>query len=264
MENQGLTNQVILIIGSGGMLFLATGIITFIYLYQRKLIKRKIAYQEIENLLRKQELKSAYALLEGQDMERQRIAEELHDNLGSVLVTLSMYAHSIQRAGTDEEREDFMCKIIAISTQATEVTRRISQKLDSGAMRHFGFVVAVKDLVQAVNKTNGIQIETHIDLQSEIPNEIGLNLYRVLQELINNTMKHACASKINIDLSQVKTEYISLIYEDNGTGFAISEVRHRGMGLRNIQARVDKMNGQVTFGEKSKTGFSAAFEIPLQ
>jgi two-component system, NarL family, sensor kinase len=106
-------------------------------------------------------------------------------------------------------------------------------------------------------------VEAHIDLQSEIPNETGLNLYRILQELINNTMKHAHASKINIELSQVRTEYISFIYEDNGNGFSISQVNRRGMGIRNIRARVEKMNGQVTFGEKSSTGFSSTFEIPL-
>lgn len=264
MESAGqISSYLVLIVGSGGMLLLATTIITFVYLYQRKLIKRKIAYQEIENLLRRQELKSAYALLQGQDMERQRIAEDLHDNLGSILVTLSMYAHSFRRANTPEEQSDLLKKIIEISDKATDETRKISHQLDSGALRHFGLEAALKDLVQALNSSNAIAIEAHIDLQGEMSNETGMNLYRILQELINNTLRHARASKINIDLTQISKECISFIYEDNGIGFASTDKNRRGMGLRNIHARVEKLNGHVTFGEKSRTGFSAAFEIPL-
>jgi len=75
-----------LAVGASGMLTLAVGIILFVFFYQRKLLKRKVAYQEIEDLLNQQELKNAYALLEGQEQERKRVSKELHDNLGSLLV----------------------------------------------------------------------------------------------------------------------------------------------------------------------------------
>ncbi len=260
-DSREIGSYITLLFGTAGMLLLATSVITFVYVYQRKLIKRKIAYQEIENLLGKQELKSAYALLEGQEMERQRIAEELHDNLGSILVTLSLYVHSLKRS-TPDERPALENKIIEMADQATSETRKISHKLDSRELRHFGFEASVRDLIQAVNASNAIAIESHIDIQDEISHETSFNLYRIIQELINNTLKHARASKITIDLTQLNKECISFIYEDNGVGFSVAD-DHRGMGLRNIYARAEKIRAHYTFGEKSKSGFSAAFEIPL-
>src|SRR5687767_3616825 len=118
MENQtGTLDEWVLFVGTSMMLLLASAVIGFIYLYQRKLIKRKLAYQEIENLLRHQELKSAYALLEGQDMERQRIAEEIHDSLGSILVTLSMYTEAFEKASTPEEKQNLASKISKMTQQ---------------------------------------------------------------------------------------------------------------------------------------------------
>lgn len=262
MEVKTLNNEIILILGSAGMLFLVASIITFIYLYQRKLIKRKIAYQEIENLLHQQELKSAYALLEGQDMERQRIAEEIHDNLGSIHVTLAMYAHSLSRASSEEEKNNLAEKISGIARQATEEARKISHRLDSASLKHFGLQAAINDLVRAVNDSGAVAVEANIELSSELSNESSLNLYRILQELVNNTLKHAHATKITIDISQISHDHISMIYEDNGIGFHPGERAHKGMGLRNIMARAEKLNAQINFGEQTGSGFSVAFEIP--
>jgi two-component system, NarL family, sensor kinase len=264
MENSAeVQSYLILILGTFGMLALATGIVTFIYLYQRKLIKRKIAYQEIENLLRHQELKSAYALLEGQDMERQRIAEDLHDNLGSVLVTLSMYAHTLNRTTSQEEKQLLIEKISDISRQAHDQVRKISHQLDSGALRHFGLQSAIKDLADAVIHSGAVSVDANVDLQKEIPTEMSLNIYRILQELINNTLKHAKATKITIDLSQISPACISMIYEDNGIGFSMLDSQKKGMGLRNVTARAEKLNAQLSFGDEGASGFSVSLEIPL-
>lgn len=264
MESSGQLNPyIVLTLGTTGMLVLTISIITFVYLYQRKLIKRKIAYQEIEALLQQEELKAAYALLEGQEMERQRIAEELHDNLGSILITLSMYAHTFQRASSSGGQEDLIERIVDLTARANDETRKLSHKLDTGALRHFGLKAALHHLVDAINKSGSIEVEAFIELNGEIANEVSLNIYRIVQELVNNTMKHAKASKINIDITQINKEYISFIYEDNGIGFAVEEKTHNGMGMRNINARAEKLNAIVTFGRKTKTGFTAVFEIPI-
>lgn len=261
--NQALGLEWILISGSAGMLFLTTAIVIFIYLYQRKLIKRKLAYQEIENMLRHQELKSAYALLEGQDMERQRIAEEIHDNLGSLLVTMSMYGHSLQRASSEEEAREVGNKIAQMAKQATDEARRISHRLDASSLKHFGLQTAIKDLSSAVMNSGAVTVEANVDIQAELSYETTLNVYRILQELINNTLKHARATRISIDISQINNQCLSVIYEDNGIGFVMNEVNKKGMGIRNIMARVEKLNAQITTGEGSGLGFSLALEIPL-
>lgn len=258
-----MNNETVLIIGSLGMLLLSTAIIGFIYLYQRKLIKRKLAYQKIEDLLKHQELKSAYALLEGQDLERQRIAEEIHDNLGSAFVTLSMYADALGKSLASGERQRIEEKIGDIARQAIQEVRKISHRLDSGALHHFGLKAAVMDLVSAINESGTIAIELNLNLSGKLTNEISINLYRILQEFLNNTLKHAEASKIAIEISQITDKYISFVYEDDGIGFSMESIHGKGMGLRNIRARVEKLNGQISFEKKPTNGFSAVIEIPL-
>lgn len=262
METQGLNNEIILILGSTGMLFLVASIVTFIYLFQRKLIKRKIAYQEIENLLRHEELNSAYARLQGQEAERQEIARHIHDSLASAFVTISMYAASITRAKTEEDRADLAEKMGRAAREASEQARIISHRLDSPSLHHFGLSAALTDLIATVNNSGAITIESTVHSIHPLSTEASLNVYRIVQELINNTLKHARATRISIDLTQVSNEYISLIYEDNGIGFALNDTNKKGMGMRNVQARVEKLNALMTIGDGSSSGFSVAFEIP--
>ncbi|MCD9015898.1 sensor histidine kinase [Parachryseolinea silvisoli] len=258
-----LRHEVILIAGSFGMLFLTSAITTFIYLYQRKLIKRKLAYQEIEDLLRRQELRSAYALLDGQDMERQRIAEELHDNLGSLLVTLTMYVDTSLKSEKTDFQWQFAESISKLAHQANEEVRKISHRLDSAALKHFGFRQAVKDLVQVVSDSGSVRVHCTLELNADVQTEVSINLYRILQELINNTLKHARATEIDVTITQVKTEYLSVIYEDNGVGIQSPLTQANGIGLRNIATRVEKMGGTLHIGNKGKNGFAMTLEIPL-
>lgn len=262
MENKGLNNELILILGTTGMLFLAASIVTFIYMFQRKLIKRKIAYQEIENLLRQEELKSAYARLQGQEAERQEIARHIHDSLASAFVTISMYADSIKRAQSEADRKDLAEKMGRAAREASEQARIISHRLDSPSLHHFGLGAAVSDLIATVQNSGAITIESNIETIRPLQTEASVNVYRIVQELINNTLKHARATRISIDLSQISNEYISLIYEDNGIGFALNDGHKKGMGWRNVQARVEKLNAIMTLGDGSSSGFSVAFEIP--
>lgn len=244
------------------MLFLTTVIVMFIYLFQRKLIKRKLAYQKIENLLNQQELKSAYSLLEGQDIERQRIAEEIHDNLGSILATLSMYAHAIQKQQSLEEKLKYEEKISEITQHAMQEVRKISHRLDAGALKHVGLKNAIQDLIGAVNKTSGIKAVASLELPGNLPAELSINLYRILQELLNNTLRHANATEISLEITTVN-KTLSFIYEDNGPGFSTDNLKQKGMGLRNMTARVEKLNGNISFERKPTNGFSTVLEIPL-
>lgn len=263
MESESeLTYYMILIAGTSGMLLLTIAIILFVYLYQRKLIKRKLAYQKIEDLLQKQELNSAYAILQAQDKERKRIAQDLHDNLGSILVTLNMYADILVQKQTAEEKNDLADKISKLALQANEETRNVSHSLDSGTLQHFGLKTALIDLVDAIKEAKSIEVNLEIELHKIENGAISLNLYRIIQELFNNTLKHANASIITIELTQSKENHLSLIYEDNGIGFNLNEVMKKGMGLTNLKTRVENMNGELTID--AVMGKGATFIIELE
>lgn len=253
--------RLVLFAGTFGMLLLTCAIIIFIYLYQRKLLKKKIAFQEIEDLLKKQELHSAYALLEGQDMERKRIAQELHDNLGSLLVTLSMYTDTAMDLSDANKKNELISKISQLTSKASDETRKLAHRIDSAALRHFGLETAVKDIKNAIEDTRDIEFSTSVIIEDEINSELIHNLYRVIQELVNNTLKYAHAKQMSIDVHQVEKESVSLIYKDNGVGFDPSKSQ-TGIGLSNIKSRVAKFSGTMNL-ESNENGTCVTIEIPL-
>lgn len=243
------------------MVLIATSLILFIYLYQRKLIKRKLEYQKIEELLNQQELSSAYAILEGQDKERKRIAQDLHDNLGSLLVTLNMYSDALLQKQPPEDIKGLVEKIRTIALQANEETRTLSHSLDSGALRHFGIETALNDLANAVREAKSLQFDLEVSLEQLDDVDLSLNLYRIAQELVNNTLKHAQASRISLELTEIQNKRLSLIYQDNGIGYNPEEVKEKGMGLKNLKARVEKINGTLTTETRIGKGTTIIIEI---
>jgi len=256
-----MSPEVTLYIGSFAMLILAMSIIMFIYLYQRKLLKKKIAFQEIEDLLKKQELRSAYTLLKGQDMERKRISQELHDNLGSMLVTLKMYADSAMSSSSLEKKDELIDRVSQIVEKASQATRNLSHQLDSVALKHFGLESAIKDLKQTLLESKGLNMITSIILDDDIDADTTHNLYRIIQELVNNTLKHAHASHISVDIHQIGQDLISLNYKDDGVGFDVDSVKS-GMGLLNIKSRVDRLSGELSI-ESGPKGTLVTIEIPI-
>ena len=245
------------------MLLLTIAFILFVYLYQRKLIKRKLAYQQIQDLLQKQELDSAYAILQAQDKERKRIAQDLHDNLGSILVTLNMYADTLGQKKSREENNNKAEKISQLAVQANEETRTLAHSLNAGTLQHFGLKTALKDLTDAIKETKTITIGFVMEVQKEVNSTVvSLNLYRIIQELFNNTLKHANASYITLEITQPTPTHLSIIYADNGIGFNPQEVGAKGMGLSNLQTRIDSINGQLMID--ADIGKGATFIIELE
>jgi signal transduction histidine kinase len=253
-----------LAIGASGMLTLAVGIILFVFFYQRKLLKRKVAFQEIEDLLNQQELKNAYALLEGQEQERKRVSKELHDNLGSLLVTANLSLDSFPKEGLEPEKLNKLQKLDELLQKAADETRKISHSLDSGLLKHFGLQASLKDLASTLDELTNLKTHFEIQLSGTLSNEINTQLYRIVQELVNNTLKHAQAKNIRLEIFELKNEYINVIYEDDGLGFDLQDEQlKKGIGIQNIDNRVSKLNGKITLDTAPNKGLAVIIEIPL-
>jgi signal transduction histidine kinase len=241
---------------------LVFAIISFIYLFQRKLIKRKIDYQQIESLLKKEELKSAYATLEGQESERKRIAEDLHDNMGSMLASLRLYSDLLQEKANDPEMQRLAGKVAELTEQTASETRRISHELNLSSLKLIGLKVPIEQLCQAIQEARKIEVEQSVTVQANLPGELSINIYRIVQELLTNTLKHARATHVRLELTQVANDYLSLIFEDNGQGFDPALVK-AGMGLQNLRARVDRFRGTISIDSSPVRGTTTIIEIPL-
>lgn len=254
----GLTEVGYLILGTSSMLLMMLAIIGFAFIFQRKMAKKAKAYQEIEKLVQRQELQSAYLLIEGQEQERKRIAAELHDNIGGLLATLKIYSDLVLIKDEPLEIRRLNDKINTISERLGDEVRKLSHELDLRTLSGFGLKVAVQHLCEAINGSGKILVESIIDITTPIKEETSLHLYRVIQELFTNTLKHTIASKIRIELTQIHGE-LTLIFEDNGQGFDVNNFKP-GMGLQNIKSRVTRIEGKLTV-DSSSNGTTYIIEL---
>lgn len=237
-------------------------------LQREKLVKAELERKsiEIDQLLRQQELSSLKAQMQGQNEERDRIARDLHDRLGSLLSTIKLQFSHFEGRLTQIE-SDFKStygNMMTLIDTAYDEIRQISHDLSSGTLTKFGFNKAVLELIQAIQDVNPLQIHY---LSNKVPVEdypqITESLYRIVQELLSNTLKYAQASEVNIQLAQYDG-MLSFSYEDDGKGFDLKAIEQKkGIGMHNIRSRVEMMQGTLNIDTSPGHGVTVMIEIPL-
>ena len=252
LVNKGeMTQSAYLVLGTSSMVLMMLIVILFINLFQRKLSAKANAYAEIEKLMHKQELQTAYALIEGQEIERKRLAGELHDNIGGILATLRIYSDLTLEKSEITEIQRLNSKISGLTESLSNEVRKLSHELDLRTLSGFGFKVAINQLCEAITGSGKLIVVSVIELQKPINEVISLNLYRIIQELFTNTLKHAMAKEARLELTLVDNE-ITVIYDDNGRGFDTNDSNLSGMGLNNIRSRISHINGKLTIDSSSR------------
>lgn len=251
-RNQNVINTMLVI----GLLISVIGVGTLIYLRrQQKLIARQqavIAGQQIREL----ELKSLKAMIEGQEGERSRIARDLHDGLGIQLSRIKLFVEAHQEALPTEVREP----LNQFLDEACTETRLISNDLRPYALSTFGLIPALEDLIQKLDMVNETSVVfEYYGEMPELNDESSVMLYRVIQELLNNALKHAEADTITLQV-MVTEASILISVEDDGKGFVPEN--HTGNGLSNIQSRIDYLGGQVLWNSVLAKGTSVLISLP--
>jgi two-component system, NarL family, sensor kinase len=258
---------------SGGMILLI--LLFFLLLRSFKLKQRtllveksnEINEKKISELLKDQELKAISAMLDGQECERKRIAQDLHDRLGSMLSMVKLHFKSVEE-NIQVIREDNLVmysKANNLLDEACEEVRKIANDLNSGVLNKFGLIPALKILHESIAATGQINIEV-LDFgfdENRLEYNIEINIYRIIQELICNILKHSKASEVSIQLLK-KEKRLNIVVEDNGLGFDINQVKNKkGMGLKNIESRVNSLNGEFNIDSGKGAGTTITIEIPL-
>ena len=249
---------VILIVG-----MVLTIVLLLFYRSRQRMMKmvaaknEEIFNQEVNQLLSEQELKSINSMIEGQEKERKRVAEDLHDRLGSTLTAAKMHVDVISSQNVQFE------KVSSLLDQALTDTREISHNMLSGVLTNFGLVAALKDLVETVAGTNRIRINLEYEeLDKRLESQTEINVYRILQELISNTLKHSKAQTVNISFKKANNDLL-IKYSDDGIGFDFKQKKSNGIGFKNIAARVGKIGGEWEYSSKFGEGFQAELSISL-
>ncbi len=255
-----------------GLLFFlgASAVMVYLHARRRLLWERKVHRQQ--SLLKKQRIRELQAenrqlamskLIEGQEHERRHIARELHDGLGSLFSALRAYVNTFEeRIISGRDRKNYQ-KIIELLRMAGEELRRITHRMSPAALSKTSLVESIQDLVHQLEKSGLSPSLEFIGLQEDLPNSLKVNLYRIIQELTNNIVKHAGAKNVLIQLMQVQKQMVLLV-EDDGCGFNYAEaLQQNTLGLQGVQARVHLLGGKMEVFSQEGKGCSVEINIPL-
>jgi len=257
-ETEGAITLKIIIIGMVVIFVLSLSVIIFFIIYQRRLLAQQKKHQKIESDYQKELLKTS---ISSQEEERSRIAKELHDDVGAMLTTTKLYFGQINPDLPSDELIEITSKTSVFLDDMIHRVRSISQDLRPVVLEKLGLVEAVQSLAQTVNDSKKIEVKVQNTNNITIAKSKELNLYRVVQELITNTIKHAEASLIKIELKN-KDNQLIIVYEDNGKGLDQKNLSlKKGLGLKNIESRLSVLSGTIHFQE-TRSGMKVKIICP--
>jgi signal transduction histidine kinase len=246
---QGIDFGTVLIFGTLGMIILAMGIIVFVFIYQKKIVDK-------QNELSRQALEYQKLLMDAviqtKELEQRRIALELHDDVGSTLTAIKFFVTKL--TVTPEEKELLHTNL----SSAIQKVRRISNDLLPSVLEELGLRTAIQSLLKTLNETTGVVFSSG-DSGGEYANhskDVELTFYRVLQELLNNILKYAEASHVQVMLLS-DPDSLEMIVQDDGKGFEPSdhtEHERPSLGLRNMESRIQQIKGALHFEKRSTAG----------
>lgn len=241
----------------GGLIIL--GLIPF-FLYYRFKNKQKIDKQKLELLKKEKKLLAIDYMIQGQEEERKRIAQDLHDGLGGFLSSAKIQMKNIKQEGKEIQNLSLFNKAENLIDKAYQEVRRISHDMMPGALVDFGLFAAIEDLAMQINQLGKLKIQTYCtSTDSNIDKGKQSIIYRIIQEAIANTIKHAKAEKMLIQITS-NDKAINLTIEDDGIGFNPTAT-HEGIGLKNIKSRVNYLNGKIDIISNPNEG--SIYEIEL-
>lgn len=257
-------------IGLGGSLLLGAIIALLIFRdikgKQRLAEQAKVLeIQKTEKILKEKEIETINAMVSGQEKERQRLAGELHDNLGSTLATVRMQIENLERnLDRVSQPKVLLSKTHQLINEAYTKVRSISHERNAGVMAADGLIPAIERLVQSVSTQDGIQFSlTHFGLDGRLRNDVEITIFRIIQELITNIIKHAEATEAVISLTQFEQE-LNILVEDNGKGFTTGNFQKKsGMGLGSIERRVEHLEGSMEVDSSPGRGTNIIIDLPL-
>jgi PAS domain S-box-containing protein len=206
------------------------------------------------------------AVIQAEENERSRFAKDLHDDLGPILSSIKMYIQSLRNHEDVPEKKDLINRLVNTVDDSIKSIRKISYNLSSHLLQNMGLINALKTHIERINLSNTFQIDFKHNFSDDmrLSSNIEIVTYRVLLELMNNSITHSQGNMISIDL-HVRNDQFIISYSDNGIGFDIDRILHdnsKGIGLRNILSRVKSIKGLLTF-ETQKNGFSLVIDITL-
>ena len=257
----------VLFFGTLGMLVLAIGLVVFIVFHQRRVIRYQMALQKMEEEQQKILLNAS---IRWQEEERQRIAADLHDDAGPLLATARLYLNENLLKQDINTQLQAIYNAKQIIDDTIQLIRNISHSLMPPTLKNFGLESAVNDLFQKISGTGSINASCRFhDYRQRLRPEQELLIFRVVQELVNNILKHSNSSFIHLTQNYSEDKFYLRIHHD-GRGITQQDFEKMnksslGLGLKNIQSRVKVLHGDITFEKDlSQTYYKVTIEVPME
>jgi len=230
------------------------------YFINRLKTARTIASQQAERFEKEKEVVSLQSMLVAQEEERKRIALDLHDGIGIILSTARIKLSRLERNLQENERQHVVHHTEELMDRASQELRRVAQDMMPAVLTKLGLIEGIEDLMDRIRDGNDTEVKfTHNEYHRQFSEKMEVMIFRVVQELLNNGVKHGKAGSIHLDIHTSDRE-LTIRYTDDGVGFNPEEFLDKGgLGLKSIASRVKFMAG--TLDIKSSKGKGASFTI---
>lgn len=240
--------------------FLLMGIVLVLFFYfsRKKILQKELEKRDLEIQYQKEQL---HAVIITQEEERKRIAQDLHDDISSKLNIVSLNSYLLNSPNLSEsETAEITDNIINLTNKALENSRKIAHNLLPPVFEKFGLHAAVEELCEEFESSKAVKVHytNQIDFD-EKDIDRHLHVFRILQELMNNSLRHGKATEIWIYFKNIKG-VATCNYEDNGVGFdSESTENQKGLGMKNIDSRVSFLNGIIKISSQKNYGIAVSF-----
>lgn len=241
-------------------LLMAIVLVLFFYFSRKKIVQQEIEKKILEVEHQK---KLLHSVLITQEEERKRIAQDLHDDISSKLNIVSLNSHLLKTPNlTEKEISEISTNIINLTTKALNNSRRLAHDLLPPVLEKFGLHEGVKELCLEFNSSKEVSVtyenHTEFDLRQ---NHKHLHVFRILQELMSNSLRHGKAAQISI-IFEKENGINYCKYSDNGIGFDIHKLdNQKGLGMKSIESRISFLKGSIHIDSEIKKGTKIVFNF---
>jgi signal transduction histidine kinase len=202
-------------------------------------------------------------VVDAQELERRRLARELHDETGQALTSILLGLRAVEEAGSAAEAREATARLREQVVETLHDVRRLAVELRPKALDDFGLVPALERLVETFSEQTGIPVELEAVLGDfRLPAPVETALYRIVQEALTNVIKHSRASRVSVLVTR-KRDSVAAVIEDDGVGFSPGEVRDGGLGLVGMRERIALLDGRLTVESEPERGTSLVAEVPV-
>ncbi|MEL7121879.1 MAG: ATP-binding protein [Bacteroidota bacterium] len=246
-----------------GMILLTAFIVVFFIVYQRRLLQQQIATQQIEASYQKELLNAG---IMAQEAERKRMAIELHDGIGGLLSTIKIYISNLNQELGEEQFLLFKEKSLTALNENILEVRTITHNLLPQSLERLGIVSATRDLTVKLVQLNGMAVNFHANKEIRFDPDREKALFRILQELINNTLKYSEAKNVLLDF-QFGDRQLVIHYKEDGIGFDkntyLQQKDQKSFGLLNMESRIAFLKGEMQYETAPGNGVEVNLSLPL-